>query len=265
MRKIVPVLGMVAVACSLHFASVPARASDTLSLGIVSLFPLGQIRDDGTATGLYPDIANLISHTSGIPITPTVLPFTRIYRSVVSGDIDLFLSFKRKSLEKDLVFLGSVGCTSMLAATRKGYEVTTIEALSGREVGFVQGSSLGKIYAEKYGVIPVYVPSNVSLVELLLRHRVNHFIINATVYNSYHQGLATDIGLPENWQESMSEPLVADVFDIQISISRKSANQNRVGDIQEAVLKARQEGGFQALFRKWGSADGGDCRGLKAQ
>lgn len=241
----------------------PVRAQEVLSAGIIELFPMGNQGVDGEQSGIFVEIANAISVKSGLRINNAILPFRRAFRAVMSGEMDLFLSFKRQDLDKNLKYLGSVGCAKMLVVARKRIVLGDVKSLSGKRVGFVQGASTGKIYSKKYGMIPVYVPSNGSLFEVLVRKRIDQFMVNSLVYNSYHQGLATHVKLPENWQGDVGQPLPVKVHDIHFSISRKSKFLKHADRLEKAVDDLRSIGRFRQIFQKWGTRDGGDCSGLQ--
>lgn len=87
-------------------------------------------------------------------------------------------------------------------------------------------------------------------------------MVNSIVFNSYHHNKYGNVKLSANWRDYLGSVLTTRVHDIHISISRKSKNFKRAGDIEKAISALQRTNKFKESFRRWGSVDGGNCEGL---
>ncbi|MBT3767390.1 MAG: transporter substrate-binding domain-containing protein [Rhodospirillaceae bacterium] len=250
------------IAALFWFISTPAKAEEKLTVAVIDLFPFGKIDRSGLQSGLYVDIASALEEELQFPIKKHVLPFKRAFRNILAGKMDLFISFKRDDLASKLKYLGSIGCTKMLMVSSKRTSILSLSDLTGKRVGFVQGASTGPIYEKKFKVLPLYFPSTTPLINLLMLNRFDAFMVNSIVFNSYHHNKYGNVKLSANWRDYLGSVLTTRVHDIHISISRKSKNFKRAGDIEKAISALQRTNKFKESFRRWGSVDGGNCEGL---
>ena len=94
---------------------------------------------------------------------------------------------------------------------------------------------------------------------MLLRQRLDGFVINSVIYDAYLNYLLPGPPLPEDWRNRLSPPLTLERMELHLSISKSSKLQQYGPELRTIVNEMRQSGEFERIYRHYGSQDGGSC------
>ncbi|MEG3638575.1 substrate-binding periplasmic protein [Magnetococcus sp. PR-3] len=236
-----------------------AHASSNLSLALLDFFPFGRLDHTQKPVGSMVDMIHAISKQAKLPIQVKLMPVPRALRAVTLGHEDLMISYKDEQMLPGVQFLGNVGCLTALMIPHKQANIATLKDLKGKRIGFITGGYFHIKFAHHYGLIPVEVPSNESMLKMTLRGRLDGFIINGAVLGAYRKGLATHARLPDNWQDLIDTPIPLETMETHLSISKQSKLQHLAPQLSQAIQQLWQAGTFQRIYDHYGQGDSTAC------
>lgn len=236
-----------------------ADTAERLTLAVIDFFPFGFRDGEGRVRGLAQDAATAISRHSTLPIEPLLLPVPRALRSMTRGEVDLLISYNDPVMVPNVSFIGKLGCLNSMIAFRKGLRPSGLKELAGMRIGFVAGGYFQKRFSGRFDLQEVLVPSNESMLRMLLRDRLDGFVINSVIYDAYLNYLLPGPELPQGWQNQLAPPLTLEQMELHLSISKRPNIQQYGPELTSIVNEMRQSGEFERIYRHYGSQDGGSC------
>ena len=237
----------------LLFISCQAGAVQTAKVAIIDFFPFGYADTNGKPTGMFVDMLKVIQQKVGIPLQPILLPVPRAIRAVSSGELDMLISYKDPIMVPNVKFVGNIGCLSSLLVPSHNINMSRLEDLNNKTVGFITGGYFHKRFSENYGIIPMQVPSNESMMRMLIRGRVDVIVINSAVLNAYLNDKIKWVKLAEGWKQKIGHPVKLESMETHLSISMKSPYQSMSKIFTQAINEAYLQGKFNSIYTKYGA------------
>ncbi|MBF0620505.1 MAG: transporter substrate-binding domain-containing protein [Magnetococcales bacterium] len=237
-------------------------AENRPTLALLDFFPFGRAGDSGKPIGLMVDMIREIEKASGIPIDIKLMPIPRALRSVTLGEADLMISYKDDQMLPGVTFLGNMGCLQALLIPHGNSHISSLDDLTDKRIGFISKGYFHIKFAHQFGLIPVEVPSNESMLHMTLRHWLDGFVINSIVLGAYKKGLAEHAHLPGDWQTKLGTPIILETMETHLSISRRSKLQHLIPVLSKAVETVKKQGLFQQLYDRYGGVDASNCGDL---
>ncbi len=234
-------------------ASFQVASAQAAKVAIIDFFPFGYADSTGNPTGMFVDMLKVIQQKVGIPLQPVLLPVPRAIRAVSSGQLDMLISYKDPIMVPNVDFVGNVGCLSSLLVPSHDVNINRLEDLSGKKVGFITGGYFHKRFSEGYGIIPMQVPSNESMMRMLIRNRVDVIVINSAVLNAYLNDQNTWIKLVTDWKNKIGNSVILESMETHLSISKKSPYQRMAKKFTAAINEAYVQGKFSDIYTKYGA------------
>ena len=229
-------------------------------MAIIDFYPFGYVADDQKPRGMVFEIAEIIEQLSGVTIDTRLMSVPRALRSASVGQNDLLFSYKDEVMVPNVIWLGNIGCLVPLLVHRKDSGIRTLADLAGKRVGYVGLGYFDTRRKNDWAILPKPLNNNFLMLKMLQRGRVDAIVINNAVLNAF-LFFKPEI-LPElepGWEDMLAQPLVLDMFETHLSMSRDSSYKHLIPALRRAIVKGRTEGRFEKIFIKWGSQNGGHC------
>lgn len=227
--------------------------------GVIEFYPFGYVDDKGLNKGLVFDSFKVIEKYSNLTVKPVLLSIPRALRDIKSGKIDLLYSFKDEKMVRNVEYLGSLGCITVLAVPSTESAFTNLEKIAGKKVGFV-AQGYFDVNKNKYlPFIPVRATDSFTLISMLVAGRIDVMIVNDVVLNGFYNTDVNSTDLPSNWRDKLASPIRLKTMETHISISRDSNFKVLIPKFKEAIVEAKANQEFVKLFNKYGTNNGVDC------
>jgi len=228
-------------------------------LAVIDFYPFGYLLDDNISRGMVFDIEAVLEEVSMINIDAKLMSTPRALRSASNGQIDLLFSYKDDEMVPNVTWLGNVGCLTPLVVPLKDSKIKTLSDLAGKRVGFVGLGYFDIKMKSRWPIKPVILNNNFIMLKMLLRGRLDAIVVNNGVLNAFlaNQDILED--LPESWPLQLSQPLPLATYETHLSMSKDSNFQALIPQLKSAIVKARQQGRFRNIYKKYGSKLGGYC------
>ncbi len=227
--------------------------AQTAKVAIIDFFPFGYTDHNGNATGMFIDMLEIIQTNIGTPLQPVLLPVPRALRAVTSGEIDMLISYKDPIMAPNVKFVGNVGCLSSLLVPNHKIIINGLRDLKNKRVGFITGGYFHKRFSHNYGLIPMQVPSNESMVRMLIRDRLDVIVINSAVLNAYLNDRNPKLELSKDWRNKIGQPHTLETMETHLSISNLSPHIGLAGKLTNAINNAFEQGLFNRVYQKYGA------------
>jgi len=228
-------------------------------LAVIDFYPFGYLLDDNIPRGMVFDIEAVLEEISSLNIDAQLMSVPRALRSASNGQNDLLFSYKDDKMVPNVTWLGNVGCLTPLVVPHKDSDIKKLSDLAGKRVGFVGLGYFDIKMKSRWPIKPVVLNDNFIMLKMLLRGRLDAIIVNDGVLNAFLANQAVLEELPSSWPLQLSQPLALDTYETHLSMSKDSKFQALIPQFKNAILSARQQGRFKAIFQKYGSKLGGHC------
>lgn len=237
----------------------------TLRAGILDFYPFGYEDQNQQTQGLSVDLFETILEYAGLSLESELLPVARALSAAQRGEVDLLYSYKAEDMISGVEFLGKVGCLTSMVVPRSDVTITSLEDLSDLRVGFIAAGYFAVRFAATYPMTGVPLPSNETMLRMLVRGNVDAIVLNDGVLFSYFQRDRTDAKLPENWRDFIGMPLILETLETHISISKSSPKYHHRDALRRAVERVASEGLVEEIYRRYGVPHGGTCDPLEVR
>ncbi|RED45766.1 substrate-binding periplasmic protein [Aestuariispira insulae] len=245
-------------ALCLLLSTLHAKADNAPTLAVIDFFPFGYRDQSGTPKGMFFDMTEAIANDSGIKIDARLMPVPRALRDASNGQVDMLISYKDPLMVPNVVFIGNVGCLTANVIPARNSDIKSMEDLSNRRIGTISGGYFQKRFRDKIAYQEVSVPSNQAMLKMLVRQRLDGFVINSAVYDAFYF-FESPVDLPKNWRDHVAEPIRIDILETHLSIAMNSPALEQASKITTSINRLRQNGTMADIFARYGSRDRGNC------
>jgi ABC-type amino acid transport substrate-binding protein len=250
---------VVVISCILALLPVTSRADTPLRFSLMGFFPFGDMTPEQKFEGIYWDIIEEIRKLSGIRFVTTMLPITRLRRSILEGSADLTISGASSSLNAGAESLGIVGCSSIIVQTARSSGIRSLDDLKERYIAFARNGFLLKLYGNKFGLLPVESNSSQSMFAMLDSERVDGIFISDVVIDSFIHKYPESTVISMNWQEKLGPRVLVRKIPSHLQIAKTFADATIKQKLRDAVEKGRNTGAFERIYARYGIQTKGKC------
>lgn len=127
------------------------------------------------------------------------------------------------------------------------------------KVGYITGGYFDKRFSKDLDIQPVEVPSNEAMLMMLLRGRLDAFVINDAVFNAYLAGLNPKIELPKDWHKQVGDGFAIEMMETHLSMSDESEYKDLKPRLRRAISKLFHQRKFKPIYDKYNSSTA-ECR-----
>ncbi len=221
-------------------------------------YPFGQKQGE-IITGLFTEIMAEIEKISGIKVATSIEPIPRAIKSIVSGSKDLIISGATSPAFRKTISLGVVGCNRTIIVTNDKVDISSLNELQNKNIGFVASGFLYKKFGKKFGIVPVQTSTSASMFRMLVRYRVDGIFISDMVFNSYRTEGAPFSSIPADWRQRIGNIVQAEKILVHLRMPKNSKFLDLIPKFSEAIKTGKENGNFERVYRKYGSSTGGQC------
>lgn len=241
------------------FVATPAWSAEKRpSFVNYDFYPFGH-QKDGNVSGLFADLMGEIEKLSGIEVSKILEPIPRALQSMSRGKFDLILSGTSSPALKDTISLGILSCHRTNLVTHKKANITSLNDLKGKHIGFIASGFLFKKFGDKHGVVSMETGTSESMFLMLVRNRVGGIYISDIVFDSYRAEGLPFTRVPKDWREQIGPIIEAEVLPVQLRMHKQSEFLHLAPDLSKAITQGKINSAFEKVYQKYGSTTGGHC------
>ena len=221
--------------------------SYTIKISTVGFPPYG-INEQGEFSGLYYDMANLITANAGYSSNNTVTPYARIIEGIKSGNIDLTIMFRYPALEEYVDYVAPFPSQQLVLLALQGQYFKKISDLSGKKIIYLRGTKLNNEIdydktIEKYEVID-YLHG----IKMLMAGRADAIIGSLQpIKNS-----ALKLEETEDITILFDDPIVLNIKTPWLQISKKSRSYINIDKLRASFSQLQNNNTLNTLKFKYG-------------
>jgi ABC-type amino acid transport substrate-binding protein len=240
------------------FTSPAWSSEDMPSFVAYDFYPFGH-KKNGQISGLFTDLMAEIEKLSGVNVAKAIEPIPRAIQSIARGEIDLILSGVISPAFENTLSLGVVGCHRTNVVTNKKADISSLDDLKNKDMGFVASGFFYKKFGDKYGLNPIQTSSSESMFLMLVHYRVDGIFITDVVFDSYRTEGIPFSSIPPDWRQQIGTIVVAEVIPVHLRMPKNSKFQFLAPKLSKAIMAGNKNGAFERVYRKYGSSTGGRC------
>lgn len=243
MRKLCAAL-LVAVAFTL-----PATATETLTLATGDSLPFSGVGSDGAPIGVLGDTSNKLLQDMGFDAKAKKLPFARLYNEIHNGDVDVAIGVL-KTDERSAMALYSAPILTEYAilAVKKGNSFTynSLADLKGKTLGGRRGFAYPTV--EAAGIEIERANDHETNIKKVIGGRIDAAIISSIAYLSQ---------LDQTDMRGKVEllPLAVGVVPLGIALADEKFSAEDVAKFNEKLSGHMASDAYAAVLSKYGIAD----------
>lgn len=235
-------------AAAATIASGPARAQDSITVGIDENYPPYMYVDDGKPAGLDTDLISGVFARMGVPVTIEAMPWTEGLERTDRGEIGLGGLYKNDARLKKYDYSDPILEERLMVFVRPGDEFAfnSLDDLRGRVVGVNSGWSYGQAIdeARASGVLTTEeAKSDTENLMKLAAGKIDAAIVDAlaarTVIAGHDELQGAVVALPNPASTNMN-----------YLAFRKGANRKSLlADFNAALSAMRDDGSFEKILK----------------
>ena len=182
------------------------------------------------------------------------------HAKLVTGQSDLIISGSDSKVMTSAASLGIVSCHTVIVQTRKNSGINSLQDLQGKAIGYVTSGIFQKKYAGKFSEQVEQVASSQSLFNMLVRGRIDGFLITDMVLAAYIKYGIPIADLSIDWRNSLGKVVEIEQLETHLRISNKSQSKHLVPTLKNAISVGYKEGKFAQIHKNYGLISGGRCK-----
>ncbi len=239
---------------NIAFATKPVAQdkTDRIKVVVFESFPDAFKGEDGNYQGTSIDITKVLEDGLGMKIDTEVTSWPRIMGGIGTEQFDITYLFKLKVIEDKVHFLGRTGCLADLVVPRKGLQIRSLEDLKGLRVAMLRNAAFDRATTEIDNFSKIRTTESEAMLKLLVRQRVDAIAVHSGHFHRMVHSKEARPLFPENWREILGKPFVRQLYDVHVTLSRKSRFVAIKEKISKAVEQQQKKGLFDAAMEKWG-------------
>ena len=221
--------------------------SYTIKISTVGFPPYG-INEQGEFSGLYYDMANLITANAGYSSNNIVTPYARIVEGIKSGNIDLTIMFRYPALEEYVDYVAPFPSQQLVLLGLQGQYFKKISDLSGKKITYLRGTKLNNEIDYDKTIEKYEVTDYIHAIKMLMAGRVDAIIGSfEPIKNS-----ALELEKIDNITILFDEPIVLDIKTPWLQISKKSRSHIDIDKLKESFTQLQINNTLNTLKFKYG-------------
>lgn len=203
-----------------------AIADDASRYTIVDLFPYGWT-EAGVQKGLFVDLARTVDRALGTEIPILLEPISRIRRSIDNGAFGFTITYRMTKLEPQAQYLLDLACLRTSVVSMKARPIRAVEELTGRRVAYSGSGYFSDAFAPYLELQAVQVSQTDVMFKMALRGRLDAFVIDELVWQSFKRDANPDYRVPaQRWRE-FAAPLYLESLPLSLSVSQSASDALR--------------------------------------
>ena len=236
---------------SLIYCLSPTRAQETPPIAaLFEAFPEAYKGADGNYQGTLVDITEVLSQGINHTIEKQITNWPRIIAGLGTEKFDIAYLFRVPAFEAKVHYLGRLGCLADLYVPRRGLKISGLQDLTGLRVGFLRNAAFHKATDEANHFEKLAVSDSESVMRLLVRDRVDVIVIHSGHYTRLRRTTEKPALYPDDWQEKLGNPSVRKLYEVEVTLSRKSSWLRQAQMISDAIRQLRAKGLFDKAMEK---------------
>lgn len=159
----------------------------------------------------------------------------------------------------DAHFFATIGGQQIVLVPRKTAGIEKFGEIKGKRIAYFQGGRFDKLTSARTDFTRVALSTTDKKFQLLSLGRIDAVITNMVEFNNFRGLHPSESGMSVSDWDLLGAPVTVAPIEISFAASRAYEFPNLIPTIKDYVSKARAEGRFEPLFRKWGEPLGGKC------
>lgn len=234
---------------TLSFASIGAMGapeenrSAAPTFLVAEVWPWGYFDEADKPAGLIQEFAARLAERAGVPMRYRVMPHQRVLADFRKGDGDYTVVFQNPAVDDFSGRIGVVLVSDMLLLTqRDSRQELTLEALTGKTLGYIGGTYYGETFAADRNTIKLPLGSLEQAIRMLQLGRLDALI-------------TSDIMLHHSLEEAQLDPglfrtrVLTRDHEAYLYVAPGSREASHVPLVRAALEQMRLSGELDALFR----------------
>lgn len=216
----------------------------TLKASIMQAEPVGFLTEDGQVTGLHYDTMKRIVEEAGFAFEAELAPFARVLKQIETGEADLTCMFQNESINKFAIIIVTRSSNRNVVFGHAGTSYARLEDLHGKVVANIRGANYGDDFNNDAKIKKYWTSGYSQNLEMFARNRVDAVVGPelGILYTAKGMGLSFDM---------FGKPLVLNVKEDYIFLSKKSATDDIVAKLKKAAERLREAGVFEDIQRAY--------------
>lgn len=245
-------------ACFFLIAFSAQADQQSASYTIADIFPYGW-HEAGEPKGLLVDIAKAVDRELGVSHSVSLAPVSRVMRSIESGEYDFTIVYRGDKLNRKVDHLLDVGCVQTAAMSMQERPINTVTDMNGMRIAHTGSGYFVDTYLPALAVHDVQV-SNVDIMfRMALRGRLDAFIIDDAVLQSYRKGFDVAHSIPNGGWREFARPFYLENMRVSLTSSQRDEHK----DLKVRMRSLQSNTGFirrlQKIYDFYGLTSATDC------
>lgn len=213
----------------------------TLKAYVMESEPLGYI-ENGQAKGEHVDYLKAIADKAGVDIDIQVVPKSKLFAAIKSGEIDLSIFFRASKWDNFVDYAGEVRKIRIVAVNRVGKPLNSFNDLhNSSRVGVLANTSISEDFDSDSGINKYSVPNYETMLKTMAGGRIDTGVGNAIVL-SY---LTNKLGYSSKIQ---SEGITLGTNAQWLQFSKKGTNLDQLNKFSAALEALKADGTLDSIL-----------------
>lgn len=247
------------VASFILLVSVPLKAEPTdPKFVLAEWFPSSWVQD-GQMQGFLVDVVAAVDQSLGTESNVALLSVPRIIRAIRSHEYDYTIAYRYDRQNQLPNYLVDVGCVRTVIMSLKSRPVHMLEDLNGMRVAFTNSAYFDQNFAGYYTFDDIVVPETDTMFRMLLRGRIDAFVVNDLAVASFRKGLHPKYEVPAGRWGDIADAVYVDQVPFAIMASDRAASLPLSDRLRALALDPAFHDRLQKIFAKYGLPDATQC------
>jgi len=226
----------------LILSSLSIHAS-TLEIGTIGLPPYG-INEQTTTSGLYYDLANLVTSHAGYQANNKTSPYARIIKEIKFGVIDLTIMFRNPALDEYVDYVAPLPSLKTVVIGLQGNNFKNIDSLKGKKIAYLRGGKFSDEIDNNKNIIKYPINNYTQGIKMLIAGRADAII------GPLDPIIRSSLQFEDN-SVVFADPLVVDQRTPWIQVSKNSHKNIDIDKLKESFLQMQGEDILNELRSKY--------------
>lgn len=222
-------------------SSVHARL---LKIETIDSLPFGYVNENGQPTGLMYEIGNRIAEEAGMPYVNAIVPYARTVYELEQGDCDIVLRYSNEKLDHIAIKVAAIVSLPTIILSAAEHQFRSLSDLHGKTVGVVRGGRFDDAFDADGAIKKVETGNYEQTMRMVMAKR-------------FDAGIGSNVGLYFNARragirpEQLAPPLVLSEKSFYLHFSKKTADEETVAAVRDAVKRLQARGEFQKIIQRY--------------